>query len=127
MNILVRESRNKRELLLRNVPHLTPLQVYEDLRRICHYVKLRCYEYEPQCYAYVVVYRNNDDAALAHHALRTKMNAFGANAFINWLRKVRKSRGPGVSPVNLACTCCVQLNHRPVQQLDMAEHRCFKF
>lgn len=130
LNIQVRQSRNKRELLLRNVPHLTPLQVYEELRRICHYVKLRCYEYEPQQYAYVIVYRNNDDATLAHQTLRTKMDAFGANAIINWMAKVRRSIGAGVSALNQTCACCVQLTRSsPVHQLlEMeAEHRCFKF
>lgn len=124
INIKVCQSRNKRELLLRKVPHLTPLQVYEELRRICPYIKLRCYEYEPQNYVYIIEYRNNDDATLAHQMLRTKRDAFGANAIINWMSNIcpRKCIAAGA--------CCVQLTRcSPVhhQLLQMAEHRCFKF
>lgn len=132
LNLQVRQSRNKRELLLRNVPHLTPLQVYEELRHICNYIKLRCYEYEPQRYAYIIEYRNNDDAALAHQALRNKQDAFGANVLIDWVNKVlRKSslNSGGVPAVeSAACSSCVQLKRsQPVKQLlELTEHRCFK-
>lgn len=124
----MRQSRNKRELLLRNVPHLTPLQVYEELRHICNYIKLRCYEYKPQCYAYIIEYRNNDDAALVHQTLRNKQKAFGTNALIDWVNKeMRKSRGVPAREA-VACSSCVQLKRsQPMKHLlELTEHRCFK-
>lgn len=128
MNLQVRQSRNKRELLLRNVPHLKPLQVYEELQHVCNFIKLRCYEYEPQRYAYIIEYRNNDDAALAHQALRTKHDAFGTNSMIDWVNKVLRkgSFSSGVPAVE--CSSCVQLKRsKPLKQLlELTEHRCFK-
>ncbi|XP_034481017.1 uncharacterized protein LOC117786760 [Drosophila innubila] len=40
LSIKVFPSRNIKRLLLHNVEHLTPVQVYQKLRHICHFAKL---------------------------------------------------------------------------------------
>ncbi|EDW17210.1 uncharacterized protein LOC6586465 [Drosophila mojavensis] len=122
LRIHVRESRNRRDLLLSNVHHLTPLQVHQELRLVSHYVKLCVYEYEPKRYIYVVKYRNNDEAAMAHHKLRNKVGCFGLDACIDWLDK-----GQVLKDLNVQQSCCVQLS-RDSDHLQASANscRCFR-
>ncbi|KAH8406868.1 hypothetical protein KR222_009641 [Zaprionus bogoriensis] len=124
LNIQVRQSRNKRELLLHGVDHLTPLQVYDELRQVCSYVKLRVFEHEPQQYVYIIVYRNNDDAAQAHHTLRYKMGIFGAGISIDWVSRVLRKRSDITPESNCSC-CCVRLRRSEVPLQLPARHICF--
>ncbi|TDG45185.1 hypothetical protein AWZ03_008435 [Drosophila navojoa] len=118
MRIHVRESRNRRDLILNNVHHLTPLQVHHELRLVSHYLKLTVYEYEPKRYIYVIKYRNNDEAAMAHHKLRNKAGRFGLDASIDWLDK-----GQMLRDLNLEHSCCVQLS-RDSDHLQASANSC---
>ncbi|XP_017841643.2 uncharacterized protein LOC108599351 [Drosophila busckii] len=125
LGIRVRKSRNQRRLLLNNVDRLSPVQVYHELSKYSQYIKLCVHEVQPYYYIYVIEYRNNDKAAIAHHMLRSKMGHFGANAYIEWLDKYQENNTSQTLP-----SCCLQLQ-QPVteQQLpaihEKSEHVCF--
>ncbi|KAH8366001.1 hypothetical protein KR093_008114, partial [Drosophila rubida] len=84
LKIDVRESRNIRKLVLKKVKHLTPLEVYEALRQINRYAKLCIIEYEPRHFAYIITYRNSDEAGEAYGIFRSKIYYFGADAVVEW-------------------------------------------
>ncbi|XP_034111326.1 uncharacterized protein LOC117572559 [Drosophila albomicans] len=98
--IAVCESRNIRKLLLKKVYHMTPLEVYEKLRQLNHYVKLVIIEYEPRRYAYIIIYRNSDEAGEAYAAFRSTISNFGPDAVVQWFDKTYKNRA------NLDFGCC---------------------
>ncbi|XP_064541663.1 uncharacterized protein tut [Drosophila montana] len=131
LKVQVRESRNRKTLVLNNVNHLTPLQVHQELRLVGNYIKLCVYEYQPQRYIYLILYRNNDEAAMAHHMLRTRMSNFGANAFIDWLDKGQPQEVKDQPVDPLPIDCCVQLPRNghtlDLDQLqNVAECVCFR-
>ncbi|KAL7732102.1 hypothetical protein ACLKA6_015858 [Drosophila palustris] len=121
LSIKVFPSRNIRRLLLNNVEQLTPIQVYQKLRQMFHYIKLNVHEIRPQHYVYIILYRNNDDAAQAHHTFRTKIIQFGAEAAVEWLGKGSRKKSD--------LSCCVQLQRDEMNLLEFTEkdHCCIRF
>lgn len=97
--------------------------MYQELRQISRYVKLSVHELRPLQYIYIIVYRNNDDAAQAHHALRAKIVQFGAKAYVKWLEKGYKKISNSVH------SCCVQLQRDEIvaqQELQDKDLCCFR-
>lgn len=121
MSVKVFPSRNVKRLLLHKVEHLSPVEVYQKLRHMCHFDKLYVHEIRPLYYVYIILYRNNDNAAQAHHAFRTKIGNFGAKACVEWLGKGKKKR--------TEFSCCVQLQRGEIVVEDMlqeANYCCFR-
>ncbi|EDV95938.1 uncharacterized protein LOC6557198 isoform X1 [Drosophila grimshawi] len=124
LKIQVRQSNNLKSLFLKDVNHLNPLQVYEELRLIWRYDKLYVLEYKPLQYAYIIEYRNNYEATIAFNVLKSQMGIFGNNLFVIWVNKDEHS--PVSHPVP---NCCAVLLRYQLNWMNIIQpyYPCFMF
>ncbi|KAH8242207.1 hypothetical protein KR026_008373 [Drosophila bipectinata] len=121
LRISVKKSSNTRELLLRQVQKLTPVQVYQEMQKVCQFTSLRVFEYQPRQFFYIFGYVNNDQAANAHQSIRAVIRGFGSRAYIAWLHPTDT-----MSESKFTSRCCQKLD----KNLNLRNPRkcnCFKF
>lgn len=121
LRIAVKKSNNTRELMLRQVQMLSPVQVYQEMQKVCQFSSLRVYEHRPREFLYIFGYINNDQAANAHQNIRAVIRVFGSHAHIAWLHSTN-----WMSEKKCRSRCCQKLD-KDFNLPDPSKCNCFKF
>ncbi|XP_065360288.1 uncharacterized protein tut [Calliphora vicina] len=82
--IKVCESRNSSILLLRNTHKMTPLMVFETLKKLINFYKLVGHEIYHGYFVYQIVFKCNEEAVHARRELLKSILNFGPKAVIVW-------------------------------------------
>ncbi|KAH8378796.1 hypothetical protein KR009_001421 [Drosophila setifemur] len=115
----VHTSNNIKELIMRRVQVLSPVQVYLELQKVSPFAYLRVFECQPQEFLFVLGYQNNEAAAYAHKRIREVIRRFGCHAHVGWLGQKHL-----LSCGNAGSDCCQQLD-RKMKPLHTGMWNCF--
>ncbi|KAH8314636.1 hypothetical protein KR074_005193 [Drosophila pseudoananassae] len=121
LRIGVKKSSNTRELMLLHVQMLSPVEVYQEMQKVCQFSSLRVLEHKPREFLYIFGYVNNDQAANAHQSIRAVIRVFGSHAYVAWLHPTHT-----MSEMKFSSRCCQKLDKNLNPRYPI-ECNCFTF